>query len=451
MKKVRNMVLGGLQQKVFNLMLITLILTSAAYTAVIVYQMRSLQAELVDTVAQQQEAFEEVASAAMESVASAAGEELIRDSSEQMGKKYAEINSNAVENIERNMSRGRWTLFVLLLMIMGSGIAAALTVGRRIVRPLNAMAEDVSGLSRGRLQFFMKDEYRTGDEVEELAEAFADISARTMRYLEEVKRVTAEKERIGAELELATAIQASQLPHLFPAFPDRPEFDVYASMTPAKEVGGDFYDFFLVDHDHIGLVIADVAGKGVPAALLMMVARILIRNRTQNGESPARVLENVNDQLMEGNETGMFVTVWLAVLEISTGRGIVSNAGHEHPVLRRAGGEYEMVKYRHSPAVGILQGISYSEHEFQMYPGDSLFVFTDGVVEATSKEDELFGEKRLLKALNRDPGAQPEQILENVKDGVSAFIKDAEQFDDLTMMCLEYTGPGGVPERTEQG
>lgn len=247
--------------------------------------------------------------------------------------------------------------------------------------------------------------------------------------------------RMGAELNMATAIQASQLPRLFPAFPNRPEFDVFASMTPAKEVGGDFYDFFLVDDDHIGLVMADVSGKGVPAALFMMVSRVLIKSHLQNGESPGEALENVNDQLCEGNEAELFVTVWVAVLQISTGKGIAANAGHEHPALRRAGGQYELVTYRHSPAVATLEGIPFKEHAFELHPGDSLFVYTDGVAEATDANNELFGPERTLEALNRNPDAMPEEVLANVMDGINTFVAGAEQFDDITMLCLKYNGP----------
>jgi len=248
--------------------------------------------------------------------------------------------------------------------------------------------------------------------------------------------------RMGAELSMATDIQASQLPRLFPAFPNRPEFDVFASMTPAKEVGGDFYDFFLIDDDHIGLVMADVSGKGVPAALFMMVARVLIKSHLQNGESVGEALENVNDQLCEGNEAGLFVTVWAAVIQISTGKGTAANAGHEHPVLRRAGGQYELVRYRHSPAVATMEGIPYKEYSFELYPGDSLFVYTDGVAEATDAQDELFGTDRMLEALNRNPDAIPEEVLSNVMDGINEFVAGAEQFDDITMLCMKYIGTG---------
>ena len=246
--------------------------------------------------------------------------------------------------------------------------------------------------------------------------------------------------RMGAELSMATDIQASQLPRLFPAFPNRPEFDVFASMTPAKEVGGDFYDFFLIDDDHTGLVMADVSGKGVPAALFMMVARVLIKSHLQNGESVGEALENVNDQLCESNEAELFVTVWAAVIQISTGKGTAANAGHEHPVLRRADGQYELVLYRHSPAVATLDGIPFKEHSFELHPGDSLFVYTDGVAEATNAQNELFGTDRMLAALNRNPDAEPEEVLSNVMEGINEFVAGAQQFDDITMLCMKYNG-----------
>ena len=374
-------------------------------------------------------------------VVSAADEKALLEPGVQLQKQYHEINSSAVESFSRNMRMALRTLLVLLLVIMAGGIAASLLVAKRIVKPLNTITARVENLGGSNLRFKMEDTYRTGDEIEVLAEAFSKLSAKTLQYVDEVKQVTAEKERISMELGMATAIQASQLPHLFPAFPDRREFDIYASMTPAREVGGDFYDFFLIDDDHIGLVMADVAGKGVPAALFMMVSRILIRNRIQSGESPATALANVNSQLMESNEAELFVTVWLAVLEISTGKGVVSNAGHEHPVLRRKNGQYELVKYRHSPAVAVLPDIQFEEHTFELQPGDSIFVYTDGVAEAVDAENHLFGTERMLEMLNREADASPEKILQNTLEGIREFVQDTEQFDDITMMCLQYNGP----------
>lgn len=340
-----------------------------------------------------------------------------------------------------SLSNALVTIIVLIVIVMALALVGSLALSRRIVAPLGLITERVKSLGGDNLSFEMDDAYRTGDEVEALAESFAKLSARTLEYVDEVTRVTAEKERVGAELSMATEIQASQLPRLFPAFPDRPEFDVYASMTPAREVGGDFYDFFMVDDDHIALVIADVSDKGVPAALFMMVSRVLIKSHLQAGESPAEALGNVNDQLSESNEAGLFVTVWAAVLEISTGKAVVANAGHERPVLCRAGGRYELVVYRHSPVVGMMEGIFYREHEVVLRPGDSLFVYTDGLAEATNAENEQLGTDRMLGLLNEDPDANPDVILANVQRGVDDFVGEAEQFDDLTMLCFRYIGP----------
>ena len=286
---------------------------------------------------------------------------------------------------------------------------------------------------------------RTGDEIEGLSESFGRMMDDITSYVSNLATVTAEKERIGAELNVATQIQANMLPRIFPPFPERKEFDIYATMTPAKEVGGDFYDFFLIDDDHLALVMADVSGKGVPAALFMVIAKTLIKNRTQMGGSPAEVLSDVNEQLCEGNEAELFVTVWLAIIEISTGKGIVANAGHEHPALKRQDGRFELVKYRHSPAVAVMEGIRFREHEFELRPGDCLYVYTDGVTEATNEDNELFGEERLIAALNRETGITQEKLLGNVKEEIDLFVADAPQFDDITMMGLVWNGMETIP------
>jgi serine phosphatase RsbU (regulator of sigma subunit) len=251
---------------------------------------------------------------------------------------------------------------------------------------------------------------------------------------------TKKTERLSTELNLASQIQNNVLPNIFPVFPDIKEFDLYASMTPAKEVGGDFYDFFIVDNDHIALVMADVSGKGIPAALFMMVARTLIKNRTLVGGSPSEIISDVNEQLCDGNVAELFVTVWLGIIEISTGKGVAINAGHEHPAVRKKDGKYELIIYKHSPAVATMEGMKFRQHEFKMDPGDSIFVYTDGVTEATNASNELFGNDRLIEALNRNPDAAPEEVLANVKAGIDEFVADAEQFDDITMLCLRYNG-----------
>ena len=316
---------------------------------------------------------------------------------------------------------------------------------KRIVTPIETVASEAEEFIRNNTEVSDKlDRIRTHDEIEHLSRNLMQLELDTRSYINNLTSVTAEKERIGAELNLATQIQADMLPSIFPAFPGRKEFDIYATMHPAKEVGGDFYDFFLIDSDHLGLVIADVSGKGVPAALFMVIAKTLIKNHAQLGEySPAKVLASANTQLCEGNEAELFVTVWLAVLELSTGKGKAANAGHEHPVLCHKDGTFELVEYPHSPPVATMEGMRFREHDFQLLPGDKLFVYTDGVPEATNEHNELFGTDRMLAALNSDTSASPREILGNVKQAVDDFVGDAMQFDDITMLGFSYYGSEG--------
>ena len=353
---------------------------------------------------------------------------------------YNAIQDEALSAYNRGLSNAKKIIIFLIILIVILALAAALTLAKHIVLPLETITKRILSLSGSNLQFTMEDEYRTDDEIEVLAESFATLSAKTVRYIAEVERVTAEKERIGAELSLATRIQADMLPNIYPAFPDRTEFDIYASMDPAKEVGGDFYDFFLVDDDHLCMVIADVSGKGVPAALFMMASKIILQNHAMLEKSPAQILTDANAAICSNNREEMFVTVWLGILELSTGRLTAANAGHEYPVLSKTGSHFELVKDRHGFVLGGMDGIRYKEYELQLQPGSKLFLYTDGVPEATDAGIELFGTDRMLDSLNADPQASPKQILENVRKGVDDFVKDAEQFDDLTMLCIEYRG-----------
>ena len=249
-----------------------------------------------------------------------------------------------------------------------------------------------------------------------------------------------ESSRLETELSMASSIQADMLPSIYPAFPERCEFDIYASMDPAKEVGGDFYDFFLVDDDHLCLVMADVSGKGVPAALFMMASKIILANNAMLGKSPAQILTDANAAICSNNREEMFVTVWLGILELSTGKLTAANAGHEYPVLYQPNGKFELVKDKHGFVIGGMEGLRYKEYELQLQPGSKLFLYTDGVPEATNAEEELFGPDRMLHALNENTDAKPENILKQVRSSVDHFVKDAEQFDDLTMLCVEYKG-----------
>ena len=249
-----------------------------------------------------------------------------------------------------------------------------------------------------------------------------------------------ENSRIETELTMASSIQADMLPNIYPAFPERPEFDIYASMDPAKEVGGDFYDFFLIDDDHLCLVIADVSGKGVPAALFMMASRIIIANNAMMGKTPAQILTDTNSAVCANNKEDMFVTVWLGILDLSTGKLTAANAGHEFPTLKQADDKFILYKDKHGFVIGGMDGMRYKEYVIQLKPGAKLFLYTDGVPEATDANGELFGTDRMLDALNKNPSATPEQLLKNVRSSVDGFVKEAEQFDDLTMLYVEYKG-----------
>ena len=419
MKKLRRLFTGGIRLKIFRMLLITIVLIIAAYTAVFFYQSNKVEQLVNETYETQKQIYVENG----------------------MEDQYESIRSRALDTFHNEMFHARNILILVVVLIVAAGMMSAFSIAGRITDPLNTITRRVASLGVRNRQFRMEDVYRTGDEIEVLAESFAKQSARMRLYIDQVKKVTAEKERIGAELDMASRIQGSQLPRLFPPFPDRKEFSLYASMTPAKEVGGDFYDFFMIDDDHMGFVMADVSGKGVPAALLMMVSRVLIKSTMQNGKGPAETLKSVNNQLCEGNDAEFFVTVWLAVLEISTGKGVAANAGHEHPALRRADGSYDLIVYKHSMPVGAMRDLPFREHEFQLNPGDSFFVYTDGVVEATDADKELYGSDRMLQALNRNPDAQPEQMLANISQDIDRFVDGAEQFDDITMLCFRYFGP----------
>ena len=370
-------------------------------------------------------------------------EEKITGPADVLLKSYEEKQAKAVGTYNEKNRKSRITVTVMLLVLLVLQGVLAVWVGGRIVRPLNTMTKRISQIKGDNLEFKMEDSYRTGDEIETLAESFAEISRKTIQYVDQVRTVTAEKERIGAELNMAAEIQSSMLPHVFPAFPEREEFDLYAAMDPAKEVGGDFYDFFLIDEDHLCMVIADVSGKGVPAALVMMISKVILQNRAIMGQSAAEILAGTNEVICSNNQKDMFVTVWVGILEISTGKLTASNAGHEYPVLKRKGGDYELCRDRHGFVVGGMEGVRYNQYELQLEPGDRLFLYTDGVPEATDADQELFGTERMLKALNDAEDESPRDVLQSVRKAVDGFVRDAEQFDDLTMLCLEYKGPKG--------
>ena len=264
------------------------------------------------------------------------------------------------------------------------------------------------------------------------------VAARTRRLLERQIKDSEERQRISTELDVATRIQADMLPCIFPAFPERPEFDIYATMNPAKEVGGDFYDFFMVDERHLAIVMADVSGKGVPAALFMVIGKTLIKDHTLPGKDLGEVFTEVNELLCESNSEGLFITAFEGVLDLVSGDFRYVNAGHEIPYICKKSGKYEPYKIRAGFVLAGMEGMRYKCGEMRLDVGDKIFQYTDGITEATNKDNELYGMERLTSVLGENSALPPEELLPKVKEDIDVFVGEAPQFDDITMLCLEY-------------
>ena len=277
--------------------------------------------------------------------------------------------------------------------------------------------------------------YKTGVAIQYIAMMMSVILIFAFIFSDNEKDLFSTNKELG----LATNIQKHMLPSIFPAFPDRKEFDVFASMTPAKEVGGDFYDFFLIDEDHLGLVMADVSDKGVPAALFMMASKIMVQNYAMMGKKPSEVLTAVNNQICQNNQDEMFVTIWLGILDLKTGILTASNAGHEKPAIKNPNGKFELLQDKHSFVVGWYKNVKYTDYEIKLEKGSKVFLYTDGVPEASSGEGQ-FSRERMVKTLNKYRDMNPEEIVKNVKDDIDLFVGHEDQFDDITMLCVEFKG-----------
>ncbi len=264
------------------------------------------------------------------------------------------------------------------------------------------------------------------------------VAGRTRKLLERQIKDSEERQRISTELDVATRIQADMLPCIFPAFPDRPEFDIYATMNPAKEVGGDFYDFFMVDETHLAIVIADVSGKGVPAALFMVIGKTLINDHTKPDTDLGTVFTEVNELLCKSNNEGLFITAFEGVLDLVTGEFCFVNAGHEMPFIAKSGSAYEPHRLRAGFVLAGMEGVKYQSGSIQLSPGDKIFQYTDGITEATNAAKELYGMERLTDVLVKNTARPPAELLPIIKADIDAFVGDAPQFDDITMLCVEY-------------
>lgn len=282
------------------------------------------------------------------------------------------------------------------------------------------------------------DEIRSGNEVETLAHSFSAMITELDNHVEHIKQITAERERISAELSVANRIQADMLPR---NFPEEDTFDLYAVMHPAKEVAGDFYDFFFTDEDHLVLVIGDVSGKSVPAALFMANSRTVIKNIALTGVRPSEIMRYANDALCDGNDENMFVTIWLAMIDLRNGHAVTVNAGHEHPMVLRRESGYEMHVYSHNAVLGVLPSMNeYTEIEYDLENGDGFFVYTDGIPEAQNDKGEFFEGDRIVSGLNSLKNSTAKDTVTGIYEQVVEFENGTEQFDDITMLCFRYFG-----------
>lgn len=340
------------------------------------------------------------------------------------------------DNMQHTIYVSLFTIVTLLLIFCALVLGVSVVLSAHIVKPIRMLTDRVSLIDGDNLDFEW--ECESHDETAVLASAFLGMTQKMRQYIQNITEITAEKERIGAELNVATKIQADMLPKIFPAFPERGEFDIFAQMDPAKEVGGDFYDFFLVDDDHLAIVIADVSSKGVPAALFMVIAKTLIKNHAQNRcSSLGELFSKVNTQLCEGNDEGMFVTAWMGLLTISTGMLEFVNAGH-NPQLIMYEDHYEWIESQTGFVLAGLAGIPYTSEYLQLKHGSRIFLYTDGVTEAQNEKCELFGEDRLLESLTKNGKLPLPQMLSCVREDIDAFVGAAEQFDDITMLGFVY-------------
>ena len=335
----------------------------------------------------------------------------------------------------------------IMLVVLVAILLCFFFVKRKIVNPINKIRD----ASRSMVENLENEEsmevsVKTGNEIEELFDSFKAMYGDVRDDINQLSVVTAEKERIGAELDVAAHIQASMLPCIFPAFPERKEIDIYATMDPAKEVGGDFYDFFMVDDRHLAIVMADVSGKGIPAALFMVIGKTLIKDHTTPGRDLGKVFTAVNNLLCEANSEGLFITAFEGVLDFVTGEFNFVNAGHEMPFVCKADGAFEPYKIRPGFVLAGMEDMRYRAGSMILEPGDKIFQYTDGVTEATNIHNELYGMERLEVILNKVKCGTPHEILPAVKADVDEFVGEAPQFDDITMLCLEYKAKMEIEE-----
>ena len=334
--------------------------------------------------------------------------------------------------------------FLFAFLLVALAFSCMLMINYLVLLPLKKVQENIGLYVETKDSRMVADnllKIESHNEIAELSSDLAGMAEELTAYMVRNEQIAVKEERDRTELALAGRIQASMLPNVFPPYPDRKDFEIYASMTPAKEVGGDFYEFFFVDDHHLCIMIADVSGKGIPAALFMMATMILLENNVKMGKSPAQTLSDINTAICNKNIEDMFVTVWLGIIDLSTGKMICANAGHEYPMLKKPGERYEIIKDKHDLVLGAMKGWKYDEYELLMEPGASLFLYTDGLSETINPQEKMFGTDRILEQLNTNPNCSTEETLTGMKEAVDKYIDGKEPFDDLTMMNFAYHGP----------
>ena len=345
---------------------------------------------------------------------------------------------NEVKEHKKNFLRSIIISATILTLLFIALYAFILYLG--IVRPILFVTYETSQLAEhhGELTGLLK-KIKHRNEIGKLAKSVEKMSHDMNKYIEDLTHATAEKERLGAELNVAKQIQAEMLPRVFPPYENHPEIELYASMTPAKEVGGDFYDFYMLDDDHFAMVVGDVSGKGVPAALFMVITKTLLKDTAEHEYNPAKIFEHVNKILCEGNDSSLFVTCWMGILTLSTGELNFANAGHTSPIIKN-NGEIKYLSTKPNLMLAAMDGIPYTNHSLTMQRGDRLFIYTDGITEATNDYDELYGEERLLNVIKsvKDSGMTSRDILDIVRNDITDFVLEAPQFDDITMLSMIY-------------
>jgi sigma-B regulation protein RsbU (phosphoserine phosphatase) len=329
-------------------------------------------------------------------------------------------------------------LVVLALALVVLAMAVARYISKRITQPILQLAGDVEVIAEGNLEY--RSNIETGDEIEELSHNFERMTMQLKDHIAKFNKITTEKERINTELNVAAHMQTSLLPDATSPFPQYDEFSLFASMDAAREIGGDFYDFFLIDEHRLALVIADVSGKGIPAALFMAIAKTLIKGNAQMNLSPRETFELANNQLTEYSDANMFVTAFMGYLDLDSGEFTYVNAGHNPPLLCRGGDGFKMLKLDPGFVLGAFSDLKFKEGRIRLSGGDTLFLYTDGVTEATSPDLKLFSEERLVKTLDSNSEASMNTLLEAVKQALTVFTAGSEQTDDITMLALHLNG-----------